>query len=146
MKIDVFLYMQNKTLELSNVLFLVAEARLERTTSRLWAWRATNCSTPRYNVAHRLFPNCDCKGSYFFFILQIFEEKNAKSYAIFSQTWPGRLNFYLPESLRDTPEVGTDACHLTPWWEWVDRKGGALEVRLSRLQHRGRCGTVRPHW
>ena len=26
----------------------VAEARLERTTSRLWAWRATNCSTPRY--------------------------------------------------------------------------------------------------
>ena len=28
----------------------VAEARLERTTSRLWAWRATNCSTPRCSV------------------------------------------------------------------------------------------------
>ena len=28
---------------------LVAEARLEHATSRLWAWRATNCSTPRYN-------------------------------------------------------------------------------------------------
>ena len=27
--------------------FVVAETRLERMTSRLWAWRATNCSTPR---------------------------------------------------------------------------------------------------
>ena len=26
---------------------VVAEARFERATSRLWAWRATNCSTPR---------------------------------------------------------------------------------------------------
>ena len=26
---------------------LVAETRLEHVTSRLWAWRATNCSTPR---------------------------------------------------------------------------------------------------
>ena len=32
----------------NGLLSLVAEARLERTTSRLWAWRATNCSTPRY--------------------------------------------------------------------------------------------------
>ena len=27
--------------------------------------------------APRLFPNCECKGSDFFFILQIFEGKNA---------------------------------------------------------------------
>ena len=26
---------------------IVAETRLEHVTSRLWAWRATNCSTPR---------------------------------------------------------------------------------------------------
>ena len=26
---------------------IVAEAGFERATSRLWAWRATNCSTPR---------------------------------------------------------------------------------------------------
>ena len=31
--------------------------------------------------APRLFPNCECKGSDFFFILQIFEEKNALLYA-----------------------------------------------------------------
>ena len=29
---------------------LVAEAGLEHATSRLWAWRATNCSTPRCSV------------------------------------------------------------------------------------------------
>ena len=30
---------------------IVAETRLEHVTSRLWAWRATNCSTPRYLLA-----------------------------------------------------------------------------------------------
>ena len=30
---------------------IVAETRLEHVTSRLWAWRATNCSTPRCLLA-----------------------------------------------------------------------------------------------
>ena len=34
---------------LREIIFWVAEARLERMPSRLWAWRATNCSTPRSN-------------------------------------------------------------------------------------------------
>lgn len=29
------------------LIFLVAGVGLEPTTSRLWAWRAANCSTPR---------------------------------------------------------------------------------------------------
>ena len=34
---------------------IVAETRLEHVTSRLWAWRATNCSTPRCLLAHHFW-------------------------------------------------------------------------------------------
>ena len=49
---------------------LVAGVRLERATSRLWAWRATNCSTPR------CFLDFECKGIDNFPYTQVFARKN----------------------------------------------------------------------
>ena len=96
--------------------FVVAEARLERTTSRLWAWRATNCSTPRYNVAHRLFPNCECKGSDFFFILQIFEEKNAVWKVIFLYSRYNKRNFAQNSVVYKEEESAPICDWLTLFW------------------------------
>ena len=57
----------------SNFGLMVAEARLERTTSRLWAWRATNCSTPRYyHKNYEKILKCGCKGTAFIWNCQIF--------------------------------------------------------------------------
>ena len=41
---EIFLY---KMIPLKSEIILVAGAGLEPATSRLWAWRAANCSTPR---------------------------------------------------------------------------------------------------
>ena len=71
--------------------FLVAEARLERTTSRLWAWRATNCSTPRcyYLGKWGLILNCGCKGTDFFWNYQ-------ENLSFFYKTM-GDYSFFIPK-------------------------------------------------
>lgn len=74
---------KSKRLENQGVyLLLVAEAGLEHATSRLWAWRATNCSTPRCN--HKQSNRCDqnlncgCKGTAFGRNHQITERNNER--------------------------------------------------------------------
>ena len=74
---------KSKRLENQGVyLLLVAEAGLEHATSRLWAWRATNCSTPRCNhkQSNRCNPNlnCGCKGTAFGRNHQITERNNER--------------------------------------------------------------------
>ena len=70
---------------------IVAETRLEHVTSRLWAWRATNCSTPRYKLFSASFSDLRVQRYTFLTIY-------ANFMLIFSQyyTFPIAMVFILP--------------------------------------------------